>query len=837
MKNFKTKFFAILSATMLLGTTACNDAPPTQSFGTMADADIWGVLGVEKVLQNVSTGYEDVRTEAKIDVLSAKGELEAGQIIITAKDKKLEYEVSASALQSADGEVFSAENIEIFHEKYIEVQTNYESNGLPVGWYPDALVPVQNIKDAGENVIEAGNNQGLYIRFNVPRNQKAGTYTGALQLKIGDEDKNIPITLTVADIAVSEETHMQSHFGTGYSYFRGELDYSQTMYEKYVEKLFEYRISPGTVMDDVTDGDEDVEYYVNLAYEYMQNPNCTTVDVPYGSATVKGHPCINKAYFKKFLTAFAQKSFETGYNMFDKLITRTGNLIDEPHGHGDGLVSRVEVVTSEWKAGKEEVALALEEDTTINSPIKDKVIAGIRGLIDVVTTAYDEKYAPYVDTWCPSYTEYDTAANRAKYDEQERRWFYGCVTPRAPYPTYKIDDTVLSARAIGWMQAEYDISGILYWATDLYQQHENGAYMDIEDYYGEDAIRYPRGNGDGFLLYPGKKYGIDGPVGSMRLEAIRDGVEDFELLYALKNAYKEKSAQVNANAEKVSFAIDQMIRSLTEPIYNGTRVLTSTETFQKARTTLFELCMLQEHAGAYLTSFQDDGYGNATYEFLVDGGATVKLDGALLTPTSTVTDTENKEYGRYVCTKSLSQKENYLDLQVETQSGSFGYERYLGGKVTVVDASKLKASDFTKEGAKPAYTEIVDGSTVNAMISGAFAKVTLPEMDAKESQSFRAGGALVADIDGSIQKAILHVYYEGTDDVLIEISAKYSKKSVYYDISSTTLKQGMNEITITFPTAEWTKTSQLEYLAIYLGGNTGEPARDLYIKDIILYAK
>ena len=34
--------------------------------------------------------------------------------------------------------------------------------------------------------------------------------------------------------------------------------------------------------------------------------------------------------------------------------------------------------------------------------------------------------------------------------------------------------------------------------------------------------------GDGSLLYPGKKVGIDGPVSSLRLEVLRDGLEDFD---------------------------------------------------------------------------------------------------------------------------------------------------------------------------------------------------------------------------------------------------------------------------------------------------------------------
>jgi hypothetical protein len=45
-------------------------------------------------------------------------------------------------------------------------------------------------------------------------------------------------------------------------------------------------------------------------------------------------------------------------------------------------------------------------------------------------------------------------------------------------------------------------------------------------------VRYP--NGDGFLAYPGKPIGHDGPLTSVRLEQARDGVEDYEYLWLLR---------------------------------------------------------------------------------------------------------------------------------------------------------------------------------------------------------------------------------------------------------------------------------------------------------------
>jgi hypothetical protein len=45
-------------------------------------------------------------------------------------------------------------------------------------------------------------------------------------------------------------------------------------------------------------------------------------------------------------------------------------------------------------------------------------------------------------------------------------------------------------------------------------------------------VRYP--NGDGYLLYPGAPVGSPDPVTTVRLEAARDGVEDYEYLKLLQ---------------------------------------------------------------------------------------------------------------------------------------------------------------------------------------------------------------------------------------------------------------------------------------------------------------
>jgi hypothetical protein len=67
-------------------------------------------------------------------------------------------------------------------------------------------------------------------------------------------------------------------------------------------------------------------------------------------------------------------------------------------------------------------------------------------------------------------------------------------------------------------------------------------------------IRYP--DGDGFLAYPGKPVGIDGPTSTIRLEQVRQGLQDYEALSLLAElAAKVKQAGRSAAAADHALAM------------------------------------------------------------------------------------------------------------------------------------------------------------------------------------------------------------------------------------------------------------------------------------------
>ena len=521
MKKIICFFLALLTC---IGATACNantGSITPVAYGSLTDVEVWGAPGTEKVLQDVHGIYDSFRTDAKIDVTTAKGEYEGQHIIITAKSKPVKYFLSLGNLTMQDGDdvvLFPAGNFEVFHEKYIQVVRNFDKTAMPTGNYPDALVPYENIVNVGENVIEANQNQGLYFRFNVPIDQPAGVYTGKVTLTIAGKSMDIPVKLTVANLTVSEETHSKTNFFSRGLFHKGELESTQRMLDLYNEKLLEYRVSNCGLVQGSYHTDEEIKYYVDKAYDFMQDPRCSIVVIPYATEKVQGHTCIKASVFESYLRAFAQKSLETNYNMLKKLVCYLG-IIDEPQLNN--TFEALKVVVTVYRDTITKVADDIASDTNFVSPIKDEIVDSMRKVRNTITTHYNAEYAEYIDTWCPMYHMYDGELIH-NYTNQEERWWYGCIQPRAPYPTYHIEDTLLSARAVSWMMAEYGVVGNLYWGFDLYAMYDGQKYHEIEDYYGGDAERFDQCNGDGFLLYPGKKYGIDGPVGSLRLEAIRE---------------------------------------------------------------------------------------------------------------------------------------------------------------------------------------------------------------------------------------------------------------------------------------------------------------------------
>ena len=818
-KHMKMRMLPLFAAALLLLTQAlagCEKKPEEKDMRVK----IWSAPATEKILQDYE--YENVATSPAIDLLTAKGEYESGQIILTAQTDIDGYDISAGDLTLLGGsKTYPKENILIYNQKYINVVNNYEANNAPTGMYPDAILPFDAAKAHGENKIENGNNQGIYITFNTPATQQAGIYTGNITVKYGSKQELVPVRLEVVDLTVSAKNNAKSIFLTQWSFESGELDSTQDMYNKYTDMLIDYRLSPHVLTTDTLHSDSDISYYTELAYSYLIDPRCSNIAIPYNTVTVDGELCIDAQVFKKYLKSFAQKSFDTNFNMLEKSVCYFG-IIDEPYLE---IYNRVKVVSRVFDETIAQTADEIQNGSSI-SPIKNQVVESIRNLKNVVTSQYVSELDGYIDTWCPLFQHYDTAEKRELYANQQEKWWYGCIYPRAPYPTYHTEDTLISARAAGWMQAEYDVVGNLFWAANNYAVYDGTKYSHLDDYYGT-ASRFPNVNGDGYLFYPGKQYGLDKPVASLRLEAIRDGLEEYELLLAMKNRYLDL-----ASTHGFEFDFSGALSGMTSFIYSGTQVFSDSGMFYEARKSLLTRALLaNSDAGVCFIDQSDDSYGNITYKIFIKDGHTLKVN--QVTPNNV----QSVDGGKiYTCVFRLSENSNSFELSVTSNGQTQSFTVGLGGKVAVKEAAELQQS-FSKEGVTPSITK-VNAADIDSSLQGELIKLSLPATTKGKSQSFKMTDNVFSEIGSNSSKVILHIYKAaGGQKITLGVSAKYTNYTLYVDIDEYTLKNGLNSIEIPLTALKWERLGKLESLVFYINDNSAQPARDIYFKDIVVYNK
>ena len=864
--------------------TGCGGKSEEQKYpGTLEDAAVWCVSGTEKVLQGKpASDYASVKTDG-LEVLAARGEYEAAQIILSAEET-LSYEVKAGDLTSGGGNTFPAENVEIFHEKYINVSKPY--GNVEAGNYPDALVPVENVKAAGENVVQAGENQGLYVRFHVPADQAPGVYTGEVTVTIAGESTKVPVSLDVRNVTVSQENHTQSVFLNEWLFYKGELDSSQEMFDEYNEALYEYRLNPNIILYDFdVESEEGIQAYVNKAWEYVQEYNVSTISLPYSTERVNAkdidtsalrqepstelyvkdhesydfttaavnavvndtfgtYEVVDAEVMTKYLRAFAEKSFAEGTDIVSKLVTYY-RLIDETkNAQGYSTVKMISIISRntanalavEYAGARDAIKSANPKAT---DALIDSVVQSLYDLYHIVTIAANTDYEeilPYLEGGCPLFDDYDTEEGRANYYSQTQKWWYGCVAPEPPYATYRIDDTMLSPRMVSWMQAQYGVVGNLYWSTNIYANNLNWSYQEIYDYYEGNAERYPEANGDGFLFYPGAQYGIDGPVGSMRLEAIRDGLEEYELLYAMAQTYSENGLGGDENGDGVNDAFGAMVEELASELYVGTVVTADSAAFDAARERLLDLAALNESAAAFsLMEQTDDGKGNVTVKFAVKNGTEVSLgEGSCGSLTQAGTQ---GEMALYTVSANLSAADqNNLIVNMKADGQTFVYEQYLGGRVHINEVNgDVSAADLAKveNGAQTEFKKITASeSGIAGFTSENVLQASLgARLNFEMQQAFTLYGKLIAGIGESAGSLKLEMAATKGRTVSVILVGDKGETS----LASVTFGDAAQAVEISLENVNWAKIGSVQCLRFNVA--SGDGALTVWLGNAVVYGK
>jgi len=147
--------------------------------------------------------------------------------------------------------------------------------------------------------------------------------------------------------------------------------------------------------------------------------------------------------------------------------------------------------------------------------------------IPILDATESESLAGAVDIWCPKAQEYQLhqqhfEAMRALGDQV---YFYTCCFPGGPWLNRLLDMELLRPALFGWAAARFGLDGFLHWGLNHYKEDQDPFEQNVVAHGGDNFLPA----GDTHIVYPGP----DGPWSSVRLEAQREGCEDYELLHRL----------------------------------------------------------------------------------------------------------------------------------------------------------------------------------------------------------------------------------------------------------------------------------------------------------------
>jgi hypothetical protein len=143
----------------------------------------------------------------------------------------------------------------------------------------------------------------------------------------------------------------------------------------------------------------------------------------------------------------------------------------------------------------------------------------------------------HLDALCPMWDWSEFGRCEALRQAGLKIWSYISLQPYPPFPNWRLDNRLMEARTIFWQVYHQRFDAFLYWGLNIWNGPRNDKLIDPEagPFLEWNITTEPGGHdlgwlhGDGRMLYAGK----DGPIGSIRLANLRDGLEDYEYLWLL----------------------------------------------------------------------------------------------------------------------------------------------------------------------------------------------------------------------------------------------------------------------------------------------------------------
>ncbi len=452
---------------------------------------IWTTHSLDRVRKN-----RQVEDTKDFELYGAKGEYQSFQVVANSNGGNVQLnDLVFTDFEGENGVIEAEKYVTVYREHYIAVNENSPQIGDTVkaegmGMIPDALIPVVdkttgkrlsgNRFDAFPYTLTEEECQPFWIDVEIPRSAAAGEYTATYALTTDKGIQKGKVKLTVWNIEIAKELSQGVHFRSA------QVKTEQRAIIAAEHKMF----APG--------------YDSELERKLKDNYGLNLTSVSFWSGANQETLTMNEAPTLDKVKSAVEKRLE-GLPVY-------AYTADEISG-----------ITSLYEPLKKWAQVL--HSANVNQLV---VMAPEEELFDDGSGTGRSA----VDIWVilpRQYNDYEELIRKAQ-KKGDQVWSYNCLVQDEFSPKWQLDYSLAGFRIQpGFINYSLGFDGFLYWLVDNWKVLE-----DPWTCLGESSLG-DLYNGDGNLFYPGDDVGlIDSYAPSIRAKAIRDGLQDYELLTAIE---------------------------------------------------------------------------------------------------------------------------------------------------------------------------------------------------------------------------------------------------------------------------------------------------------------
>lgn len=567
---------------------------------TQAQVQWWCSHGLHNVFPDTPKPPDNSQ---QIRVSAARNQTVGAQIVLRADSQNRVEMITCSALRGQGGR--GSVPATAFRYSFVEYhRVNKNSSHTPKeelvreapADFPDAFLEEKAVNLAPER------NQPVYVQWRVPANTPAGLYIGEISVRLQSGTIRVPVSLTVYDFTFPERTRLlvtnwtnptslASFHNVEYlseAYWRLLQRTASLMREHHQNVIFTpwsliraTRGAEGQLRFDFTNFDRWVEIFLKEGFERIelhhvggrehgQWEDKTFIAWPLECRN-EGTGQIEWLPLEQWLPALHEHLRQKGW------IERTLlHVADEP----------IEVNVDSWKQLAER-AKRLAPDLRRIDAIH---VPNLRG---------------YLEVWVPqlNFLEKWQKQFRLEQARGSEMWFYVAWVPQGRYPNRLIDYPLIKTRVMHWMNFLTDTTGFLHWGYNFWGP----------------SFEEQLAPGDNWIVYPGK----EAPRSSLRYEAMREGIEDYEYLCLLQDAAKRVAQRLGAVGFDTLSWVKGYTRLVAPDFQNYTR---DAGRLYRVRDAVARAIVALEHKNlpllAWCSAYED---GRATIQGVTVAGARISV--------------------------------------------------------------------------------------------------------------------------------------------------------------------------------------------------------------------